>query len=267
MNNQPFSKSWKEFLKGNPDRKNYDEQAASIQSLIDGKETAVNNLRHLSDNKPLVCMTKSLINKKIQLTFFHTLKKTAILSNASSAFGLTSFGNRAYAVRLEPSDFFKSSTRNYRAPSFEELVTCTSLENVRNLVPTETMVEEKMEFHAILPPNLSEPLFDLEELSAESVLTILNNKIHTLKSEKEDESSYVSINNMQIGDQDLLFDDKDRTYEKSYGKILKFLWGICHLDTAIKSSTVISCTAPSTIAWLDKVHVENIFRKIQTHKR
>jgi len=70
MNNQPFSKSWKEFLKHHPDRKNYDKKASSIQSLIDGKETSVNNLRNLSDNKTLVCMTKSLINKKIQFTFF-----------------------------------------------------------------------------------------------------------------------------------------------------------------------------------------------------
>ena len=91
-------RNWKEFLLNHPNRQDYDDQAEGIQSLIDANETPLNNFRVLAENKPLVCMTKSPIGKFIQLTFFHSFKKTTILKSNAEYFALSGFDERASAV-------------------------------------------------------------------------------------------------------------------------------------------------------------------------
>jgi len=76
-----LQKTWKEFLSLHQDRDSYDEQAESIQSLVDPSENSANNFRLLSENKTLVCITKSLLGNHVQLTFFHSICKMAILSS------------------------------------------------------------------------------------------------------------------------------------------------------------------------------------------
>lgn len=85
-------------------------------------------------------MSRSMINTKVQLTFIRTLKKTAILSSASLAFGINGFGNRAYDVRLDPAEMFKISTRNYHVPSFEEFITYSTIEIINGMTPNDAMV-------------------------------------------------------------------------------------------------------------------------------
>ena len=99
--------TWKNFLSAHPDKDAYDEKAESIQQLIQNGEPPVNNFRLLSENKTLLCMTKSLFDKQIQLTFFHSIRKTAILSSNCDHFGLMGFGTRASAVRLDPNVMFE----------------------------------------------------------------------------------------------------------------------------------------------------------------
>jgi len=71
------SKTWQEFLSGHPDKESYDQQAESIQSLVNLDEKSVNNFRLLlSENKTLVYITKSLLGNHVQeLTFFHSIRK------------------------------------------------------------------------------------------------------------------------------------------------------------------------------------------------
>ena len=180
----PNFETWKDFLLRNPDRLAYDEKADCIQNLIDIEESAVNNFRLLSENKALVCISKSQMGKNLQLTFYHSIKKPAILSTESEYFALTGFSSRASAVRLDPKDLFKLSTKKFNFPSFEQLMLIKSEEDIKQLAPTNTMDDGKLEHHALLPPLLFEELLDLEDLRPHSVLLSILNRIRSLKDER-----------------------------------------------------------------------------------
>jgi len=163
-------KTWKEFLSGHPDKNAYDQQAESIQSLVNPEEKSVNNFRLLSENKTLVCMTKSLLKNHVQLTFFHSIRKLAILSSEAEFFGLMGFNNRASAARLDPDIMIRQSRKEQKVPSFEEIMALTDEKAITDLAPHATMIEEKLDSHALLPPSIYLALVDLEDMRAPSVL-------------------------------------------------------------------------------------------------
>jgi len=63
--------------------------------------------------------------------------------------------------------------------------------------------------------------------------------------------------NADDDDIEILFDNAERSYEKSYGKILKFLLGICNQNTAIKNHDDAVCH----IFHHFMAHAENIFHE------
>ena len=268
------NKNWQEFLETHPDKEAYDEQADTIQTLIDPDESPTNNYRLLSENKPLVCISKGAFNKSIQSTFFHSLKKSSILKAENEFFALNGFGVRSYAVRIEPKELFKISKKKGRVPSFQEIIQCTSIEDILKLEPNNTMIEEKLDNHALLPPVLSQLLFNQEDFQAKSILLRFISKIKSIKSlnlSMEDEDDWEDMHNVdpnlmdnqdpETSATDDTFDDKDHTFEKKFGKILKLVWSIIHHDKLITEVPLRPCTLPSTIAWLDKVHDENLIAK------
>jgi len=174
--------TWKDYLLlDHPSRKDYDDQAPFIHKLINSTETHINNFRCLSENKPVVCMSKSMLGDVIQLSFFHTMKKKAIMSNYLTFFCLNGFGSRAYAVRLDPAELFKTSSKKQKAPSLEEIIQYTDVQQILNLKQNESMETDNLDFHALLPPVLYEPLLDLEDYKASNVLHILVKRIRELR--------------------------------------------------------------------------------------
>ena len=125
-----LASKWRNFLSNNPERENYDDKADSIQQLINPGEPSVNNCRLLSENKTLVCMSKSLLDNQIQLTFFHSIRKIAILITECEFFGIVSFRKRASAVRLDPNVIFKQSKKQ-RVPSFEEIMEISNKQDIQ----------------------------------------------------------------------------------------------------------------------------------------
>jgi len=270
----PTISTWQEYLLCHPDRDAYDSQASGIQSLIDPNETPQNNFRLLSENKTLVCLTKALMGNNIQLTFFNSIKKTAILNSKSEYFALTGFTERASAIRMDPIDIFRMTTRKIQFPSFEEIMRCTSRDTIKQLIPNQTMDAEKMDHHAILPPLLSETLMELEDLEPINVLLQLITKIRNMKTQvpvDEEEEEYVDITNVAVDENDdedddeeendsekLTFDDDDRSFEKRFYRPLRFLWCLIHAADKIAGVPTLTCNIPSTTAWLDKIHSENL---------
>jgi len=263
----PTISTWREYLLYHPDRDVYDSQASGIQSLIDPNETPQNNFRLLSENKILVCLTKALMGNNIQLMFFNSIKKTAILNSKSEYFALSGFTERASAIRMDPNDIFKMTSRKLQFPSFEEIMRCTSRDIIEQLVPNQTMDSEKMDHHAILPPLLSEALMELEDLEPINVLLQLITKIRSLKTQvfEEEEEEYVDITNIAVNENDdedddngqevpekLTFDDDDRSFEKRFYRPLRYLWCLIHAADKIAGVLTLTCNIPSTIAWLDK---------------
>ena len=267
-------KNWQEFLQSHPDRTAYDEQAESIQLLVDPAETPSDNYRLLSENKPLVCVTKGAFRKNIQTTFFHTMKKSSILRADNEYFALNGFGERSYAVRVDPKEIFKISKKKGKVPSFQELIQCTSIEKAMELTPNTTMLDEKFENFTLLPPILTETLFQQENLQANVILVTFVKKIRSIKKidlveetevHWEDPSNLdpnqTENNPVQTSLEDDTFDDKEHTFEQKFGKILKFIWAIIHQDKLTSEVPLHPCSLPSTMAWLDKVHEDNLIQK------
>jgi len=122
--------NWKDYLKNNLDRRIYDEEAGALQILINPSESATNNFRLLSENKSIVCISKSPYQNSINTTFFHTMKKTSILSSKSECFALNGFGERSYAVKIVAEELFKSTKKEGRLPSFKEIMKCKSIQDI-----------------------------------------------------------------------------------------------------------------------------------------
>ena len=272
--------NWKSYLMNNPDRTIYDLEAGSLQILINPGESAINNFRLLSENKPIVCISRSSYQKTINTTFFHTLKKVSILSSDTECFALNGFGERSYAVKIVPKELFKSGKKEGKLPSFEEIMNCKSTQDITSLSPSVTMIEDKFENHALLPPVLADVLFNLEDFSAKTILLRFIEKIKKIKEESTEkiitvveEEEWEDINNTNPDSdsnsatetseqEDETFDELGRPYELKFGKVLKFLWGAIHQDKLVSEVHLHPCSLPSTTAWLNRVHDENLEKTV-----
>jgi len=110
------------------------------------------------------------------------------------------FNNRASEARLDPDVMIRQSSRKQKIPSFEEIMALTNEKAVQYLVPQESMDEEKLESHALLPPSIYLALVDLEDLRAPNVLLTVIETIRVLQevasSPSPSEDSFVDIGNM-----------------------------------------------------------------------
>jgi len=176
--------SWRTYLKSHKDRTEYDAHADCIQCIVNTAESASASHIHLMDHPTLVCLTKSNIGKEVQATFYHEKRKTSLLSSEHLNLAFLGFGSRACVVRLEPKEMFRI-WNNKKIPSFEEIIRCNTLEDISNLATNESSKENILEAHAILPPLLTDALFEMEEYKADAVLLKFIYKIRSLKSEKD----------------------------------------------------------------------------------
>jgi len=72
-----------------------------------------------------------------------------------------------------------------------------------------------------------------------------------------DESSKESTDTQQESD---ILDDDDKTYEKSFGRIVKFLWSVIHVSKSVNNTNMIPCSKPSMMAWLGKIHQDHLYQ-------
>ena len=172
--------SWREYILSHKDREAYDEGADLIQSIIDPKSNAETSFLHLSEHPTLVVLSRSSLNKEIQLSFFHSIRKSSLLAKNYSHFALIGMGHQACAMKIDPKEIFRLTPKR-RVPSFNALMNCSSKEQVKSLCPVQSMIEEKLESHALIPPLLLEEIVKLESLDAQDVLLTCIQKIRTLK--------------------------------------------------------------------------------------
>jgi len=149
------------------------------------------------------------------------------------------------------------------------------------------MIEDRFDNHVLLPPVLADILFDLENFGAKTILLKFINKIKSIKADSltfdkenpieiEEEEEWEDINNADLNaipepasetsestknDNENL-DHLGRTFELKFRRILKFLWGAIHQEKLVTRVSLHPCSLPSTMAWLDKVHDENLKKKV-----
>jgi len=179
--------TWKTFLDTHKDRAEYDVHADCIQRIISTTDSASTSYLHLMDHPSLVCITRSSIGGEIQATFFHTTRKTSLLSSEHMNLALLGFGSRACVVRIEPKEMFKVWA-NKKIPSFEEIMKCKDLTDITNLKTNDETKDNMLEAQAVLPPILAETLYDLDSFRADNVLLRFILKIRSLKQSSRDQA-------------------------------------------------------------------------------
>jgi len=162
--------NWRDYLSTHKDREEYERNADQIQSIVDGKAQAAENFLDLCDHPTLVVLTRSPTDEDVQISFYHSTRKSELLKKTHERLALVGFGRRACAMKVDPKAMFRLSTKKQRVPAFNAIMNCTNMEDIDGLTASQTMVEEKLESHTILPPSLTDCLFDQESLNAKDLL-------------------------------------------------------------------------------------------------
>jgi len=173
--------NWQDYLSTHKDKMEYEKNADQIQSIIDNKVQAPANFLDLCDHPTLAVLTRSLAGKEVQVSFYHAVKKNKLLTKTHDRFALVGFGRRACAMKIDPKEMFKQSSKNKKIPSFNRIMKCDSTGDIESLIPTQVMVEEKLESHSILPPSLLDCLYEQESFHAADILLTFVNCIKKLK--------------------------------------------------------------------------------------
>jgi len=142
-------KNWREFIQLHKDRAEYNSNAEQIQQIINPKDNPTSGFSHLVDYQSLIVLTRSFSGKEVQTTFFHSNLKASLLPNEHEHIALSGFGKRACAMRIDAKEMFRL-TQMKKVTSFEAIMKCLEVEGILNLVPSDEMIGEKLESHAVL---------------------------------------------------------------------------------------------------------------------
>ena len=129
------------------------------------------------------------------------------------------------------------------------------------------MGSEKLNSHTLLPPELVDPLFELEDFSAQKFLLIsvkkmqkqIQESLPALEDTQEQEQD-PDEENLDQANEEIMLNNREAVVKLAIASAEKniqfflFLWSIIHQDTAIKTVTAILCTKLFTMSWLDKIH-------------
>ena len=151
---------WSDYLRAHPSNQDYDTNAEALQTLISQKETPENAFRHLTDNKPIVCLSKNDSNGHLQAHFNHTTKRTSIAIQDPDYLALAGFGRRAMPVKLNPKEIFKRQKTKVFVPTLRDILKCKIIDDVKALTLSKKKVS--VDFYALLPPSLTAEILDEE---------------------------------------------------------------------------------------------------------
>ena len=136
----------------------------------------------LCEQPNLVILSKSPIPQEVQATFLHTSRKESFLQANPYYNALTGFGARATAVRVAPLDLFSFSTRSVHAPTMSQFLTITNPTKFKDITTDAQTTTVYIPGFAVLPPLLASHIYDLKDMTAE---TILQTFVHTINNWRE----------------------------------------------------------------------------------
>lgn len=146
-------------------------------------ESPAASFRHLTDNKFIICISKNPTEAEIQATFNHSVQRKSFTQKDQACFALTGFGSRDTPVKLDPKEIFKQTRSLKKLRKFPHLIQCKKEEEVAALEATDT---RKVGNYAILPPFLSEVLFEDDDQVPMNVLLNMLAKARTLIKKREE---------------------------------------------------------------------------------
>ena len=201
------------------------------------------------------------------------------------------FGSRATVVKIRHTDLFRHTQRTKSVPEFKALLKCQTIEEIMQLPVTNEKIS--IDFYALLPPCLSEEIFEAEDLSPGAILLLFINKINALHIKQQHgqsddgngditEGDTATANDQTSTSADTLPDeqtdtasnqqhsteistteetnayetDQDEAHstEPSYSRILNFLYECIKEPRVVQDVIMHPCTKQSTSDWLDHQH-------------
>ena len=121
---------WSNYLAAYPCSQDHDTNVAALQKLIPQFEKPENAVRHLHNNKSLVCVTKSAFDSYIQATFNHAIMKSScsFIQPLPDFLALAGFGTQATSVKINPKEMFKHPRNK---STFLHSSTCSNVKQLK----------------------------------------------------------------------------------------------------------------------------------------
>ena len=199
-------------------------------------------------------------------------------------YALSGFGYRAQAVKVDPTEIFKTTTQKKKLPNLHDLIDCETADEIKAVECKDN--GEKVDCYAILPPFLTEILFDDDDYSPMNVLlkmlkksrSLIKTKIETIEitsdqgstTEMETEektSPKVDEEMTPAYPRQVELDDlEDKTtlphpLQDYFGGIFDFLYIAATNPNAVKTNSVGMCLKETSTMWTEKQHEDLLARR------
>lgn len=261
--------SWKHYLRSHPSVGEFNTNSEALQAIFDTSDPA-QCFRSLTENRILTCLTRSPMSTEVQASFLHASEKESFQQQKPYSLALMGFGQRAQAVRINPDLVFKTSAQNQKVPDYESFLDCTSLESTKSVTAGGT--KQKIDTFAVLPPCLTEELYEEDSMEATEVLWRCIVRIKSLRSDSKETSEVYDVDEVdpeEIGNvsPSVNDDDEEKARKKlaelekekaSYYKILVFLWAVVQDHKCVPGSPIAICNKKFTKRWEEQQHCAHI---------
>ena len=199
--------SWANYLRHHPLNDDFNTNLEPLNDLFNPSQEPINIFRNLMDNKILICLTRSPNDRDIQATFFHRQVRDSINQEKPYFYALQGFGSRATAVQFDPDQAFGKSNNNKPIPTLDELLSCDTSQALLDLLPMVSgrqSTKTKLPFFTVIPPFLTETLFECEHMDVTNILLQFIKRIKNVDLSPTDTNSQnqVDVNDPNTGPND-----------------------------------------------------------------
>ena len=161
-----LTNAWKTFISTNPDSHELDTNSGLIAASFRTQTKPEDFLKLLTDIKALVLLTKPAFGSQIQLSYFHYIFGSALLSQKKSSIAILGL-NIDSPVEFDPEALPKYSSNAY-VPDIDGLLQTNTIAALDAI--TEGTHKERVKNVAVIVPNLAHILSTLTDLNPKNVL-------------------------------------------------------------------------------------------------
>ena len=246
--------TWQAWLHQHTHNEDFDNYAPNIAETLRKATNSQKICDLLTDNNPLLLLTKPTIGNCLQFSFLHSLQGSAILQQDKSLLAVAGLDNGA-PIEIDPKDLHRST--QVTCPLFETMLRVTDGKHVSTM-PISDDNKVKIKNCAILIPTLRETFLKSPEASPTTNFVKFIQRIHEIRLSAMDigRAKYMESRNTQALTEDQtteIAQTADATLHDSFANNLYFLWRLCTTPTSITATNCIPALQPPKIDWFHQV--------------
>ena len=246
---------WNRITSQDYNSKELDDNAAIVAASFKNTKTSKRFIPLLTENLPLVMISKAGMGDNIQITSCHVSFGSSLITHKKSLLGLAGFQAGA-PIELETSDISKFST-NSSLPEWDSLIQVSSMTDLEAVTPSDNR-SDKVRNVAILIPKLSKELLKTSNFQAKEVLLHLIRSIQNMV-KTETEITMVASENPDASEDEinaLRATTEAATKEAmmlDYYDMLQTLWKIAYDPSKIDPVHCMPISDPNKLKFLRRV--------------